>query len=498
MGILGRSSAGGTGRGALRVRAVVFFCGAAVLGGGLAHLGAAGLDRAAERWLREVHLLILPDEEASFRSLATPEDRKQFQRIFWARRDPDPTTPKNEMEDAVALGRKRADDLFSSPTGGRGSETGCGQVFLLLGEPLEVEGRELKEQFNSLREMREGARRPEAWTYRSRPGDLALYTAGELRLSFDEECRFSEAGRVLDDLRRVARSRIVRPALDYRTTGDGRLVRLEDLRRDSTGSAHPPVDPGRRDFPIALEPKMLLRTQAGLGYAAGLFRVDLSGLGAGPSPTGSVEGVVFAEGVTATGAVAGKTERAFTAAPDQAAFVASYGVPLKPGPYTLRVGVRLAGGQASTASAPLEVPDFEASGLRSTPLILYPDEPNAPAAGPKDAFGAMKIGSLRLRPRFGDVFTTKDSLQVVAILFGGAKDGATGKANVRARFTLLKDGRPFAKGDEQAFDSATAVASIGPVPLTGYVPGRYGVRLEAKDTVEGTSVTDERSFEIKE
>jgi len=143
----------------------------------------ASLDKAAERWLREVHLLILPEEESTFRTLATADDRKQFERIFWARRDPDPATPKNEMEDAVAIGRKRADDLFTSARE-RGSETGCGQVFLLLGEPLEVEGREIKVQFNSVREMREGARKPEAWTYRSRSGDAALFTCGELRIAF--------------------------------------------------------------------------------------------------------------------------------------------------------------------------------------------------------------------------------------------------------------------------------------------------------------------------
>jgi GWxTD domain-containing protein len=443
-----------------------------------------------------VHLLILPDEEAAFRALVTSEDRKEFQRIFWARRDPDPTTARNEMEDAVAVGRKRADDLFTSPRE-RGSLTGCGQVFLLLGEPLEVEGREVQERFNSLRDMKEGARRPEAWTYRSRPGDPVAYTAGELRISFDEDCRFSEAGRVLDDLRRVAQSRIVRPALVYRTTSEGHLVRLEDLLRESGGvAAHPPLDPNRRDFPLALEPKVVLRTQAGLGYVAGLFRADLSALGAAISGGAPVEGVVQAEAVAASGTVAGRTERAFTATPDPSAIVASFGLTLKPAAYTVRVSVRLSGGQVSSSTVPFEVPDFEARGLASTPLILYPDEPGAPA-GPKDAFAAMTVGPLHLRPRFGEAFRATDALQVVAILFGADKDPATGKSALRASFSILKDGRAVARGQDQVFDTPSAVASVGPIPLAGFAPGRYLVRLEGKDERAGTTSVQEKAFEIR-
>ncbi len=138
----------------------------ALLAPGLA-AAPKGLDRAAERWLREVHLLILPEEEALFRSLPGPEDRKAFQQIFWARRDPDPATAKNEMEEALVTGRARANELFTSPSE-PGVETGCGQVYLLLGDPAEVQGvgqRELqgrgaRQRFDSLQPMRDGARRP--------------------------------------------------------------------------------------------------------------------------------------------------------------------------------------------------------------------------------------------------------------------------------------------------------------------------------------------------
>ena len=110
----------------------------------------------------------------------------------------------------------------------------------------------------------------------------------------------------------------------------------------------------------------------------------------------------------------------------------------------------------------------------------------------------MRLGTLRLRPRFGDVFKTRDSLQVVAVLFGASKEAGTGKAALRATFTILKDGKAVAKGEDQIFDTPTAVASVGPIPLAGYALGRYLVRLEGKDGLAGTSVVQEQAFEIRE
>jgi GWxTD domain-containing protein len=472
------------------------------LAGG-AHLAAAekGLDKASEKWLREVHLLMLPEEDALFRTLQSAEERKEFQRIFWARRDPDPTTPRNEMEEALVKGRARADDLFTSPNE-RGVETGCGQVFLLLGDPLEVQGTEpravqgrgAREKFDSLQPMRDGARPPEVWIYRSKPGDAEAYTGGELRIAFDDACRFPEGGRILDDLRVVARSRIVRPGLDYQKTAEGRLVPLEALLKPQGAAVAAPMA-GASDFPVALDPKLLLRTQAGVGYAAGLVRADLAAakVAIGPGP---LAGNVSVEATPASGPAV-KAQRAFSATvAADGSLTASYGVSLKPGHYTLRVGVTLTGGKSASAMLALDVPDFEAPGLHVTPLILYPDEP-APPADPKDPYSALSVGPLRLRPRFGDAFKAADALQVVSVVSGGKTDAA-GKPNVHARFSILKDGKPVAKGDDQAFDTAMAVASIGPVPLTGFAPGHYAVRLEAKDAAAGTSVVEERPFELKE
>src|SRR5215510_11628780 len=135
----------------------------------LAAASGEKLDKDSQRWLERVRLFFVPGEEEEFRRLRDAEERKEFQRLFWARRDPTPATPENELQDAVVRAWKAADDRFSA-AGSAGSETGCGQVLALLGDPTEVDRREVSARFDNTQTMREGSRPPEAWIYKSRPG----------------------------------------------------------------------------------------------------------------------------------------------------------------------------------------------------------------------------------------------------------------------------------------------------------------------------------------
>jgi GWxTD domain-containing protein len=465
----------------------------AIVVGGAA---ASAADTSGERWFKEVRLLVLADEEALHATLADPADRAEFERIFWARRDPDPTTPANEFQGAVARARTRADERFTR-SGQKGSDTDCGQLFLLLGEPTEVTGRETKVHFDAAEALR-GSRRPEVWIYRSRPGDAIAFTGGELRVSLDEECRFAEGARVRDDLQRVARSKVVQPRLGYLKKPDGHLARLEDARAALSAAPVPTaLGAARADFPLALEPKMLLRTPSGEAYAAGLIRADLKGLRADGAPPRALDATVTVQAVDAAGQAAPMFERAVRGAVSaDGTFTASYGLPLRPGRYVLRVGL-VAGDKTSVASTPIEVPDYDAPGLKLGSLLVYPETGLAPPADAQDPYSAFTVGALRLHPRFGNVFTKADSLHAVCVIYGGQADAATGKPSLRARLSFNKDGRPVAVGQPETFDTASAVVSVGPVPLADFAPGPYVARVEAIDLVTGKQVTLETAFEIQ-
>lgn len=452
---------------------------------------AERIDEASKRWLAKMHLFLTPEEDALFGELADAGAREEFQRIFWARRDPDPRTPANELEEAVREVGKRADELYSVP-GRRGSETGCGLVLALLGEPLERTGREAKVMFENDAYVREGALPPETWIYRDRPGYPISFTGGELSISFDSSCEFAEGGRVLDELRRVAVSLVVRPEIEYRRTATGGLERLENVMPVVGGRAL--LASGRSDFPLTAESTLLVRTREGDAYAAGLIRAEL---GADVDTTGA-QATVVAAAVDESGEIGDVAERKVRpAAQGDGAAIASWGMKLDPGHHTLRVGLGV-GNRAAVAPVELDVPDFGAPGLKTSSLLVFP-ETSAPLSGdPGDAYGALTVGTMPIRPRFGNAFETADEIQVVCVLYGGAVDPGTGKAALRTRFSFLKGGRPVAQDQPQTLETPNAVASVGPVPLSGFDPGRYLVRLEIEDQVAGKKERREAAFEIKE
>ncbi len=475
-----------------------------------------------KRFPKLAHLLLVPGEREVLKSLKDDQDRREFQKIFWARRDPSPGTPTNEFEDVVRAVWKRSDDLFSYPNQ-KGSETGCGQVLALLGRPEEILGKgDVPRQptagpqsqpdgqpapapasgrmFDNMAYLREGStREPETWVYRDRPALPYHFTSAELRIAFDSECRFAEGGIVAADLQRAASALVTRPDLGYSQASDGRLVPLAaaaaaapSLSGAGAGARALLAAP-RQDFPLVAETKLLMRGPKGESYLAGLLR-------ASPPASGApIRFSVAAQAADAGGQVAASAAREVAATPEaDGSLVSSWGLTLKPGRYTVTVATLLAGGPGSASTLEVEVPDFGGTVLVASPLVLYPDEPPAPgAADARDPYAALQLGPMRLHPRLGNVFEAKDALMVVATLHGAKLDAATGQAGLKTRYSVLKDGKPVARGAQDVFTKSDAVASVGPIPLAGYAPGAYVVRLDVTDTVANQTLRQEAAFEIR-
>jgi GWxTD domain-containing protein len=479
----------------------------------LASFGAtAGAADAVDvrRFPKLAHLLLLPDEQALLGQLKDDKDRRTFQAIFWARRDPSPGTPANEFEDNVRAAWKHADDLFSYPNE-KGSQTGCGQVIALLGPPEEVKAagepaaapppnadpttaRGAGRAFDNMAYLREGPNRgPEIWVYRDRPQLPYHFTGAELRIDFDPECRFAEGGIVADDMRRAAEALVTRPELAYTRGADGHLLAPPGGGAAATSTAPAAgvralLSQPRDDFPLAAEPKLVMRTSKGETYVAGLVQATPENAAAAATLS------VAAEAKDAGGQSAAATSSEVKSA--GAPYVGSWGLTLKPGHYRLTVAAQLAD-KGSVASLDLDVPDFSGKALAASPLLAYPDEPQAAAAGSGDPCAALRLGTMRLCPRLGNVFVPSDSLLVVATLYGATVDPASGKASLKARYSILKDGRPVARGAEDVYPTADAVASVGPIPLGAYAPGSYVVRLDVTDAIAGQSLQRETPFEIR-
>ena len=98
---------------------------------------ADDLTGSNKEWLRKVGAIILPEEEQLYRDLRL-EDRPEFERIFWARRDPATGTarPENAFKTAYFEALDEAGSSFQAWGDSRsGWDTDCGRVYLLLGPP---------------------------------------------------------------------------------------------------------------------------------------------------------------------------------------------------------------------------------------------------------------------------------------------------------------------------------------------------------------------------
>jgi len=456
---------------------------------------AQKLDGDDKKFLADVRPLMLADEETMFKKLKEKSDRLEFQKIFWARRDPDLATPQNEVQEQYLKDRALADRNYGI-AGTPGSATDCGRVFILLGKPDEVQ-----EQASS---MNPGMRVPQSWVYRDKPG--RTFQGGRAVIAFDAECRGTVS---LDSqLDRIAFTKVLHPNIDYRFGKDGKLVKLADLLPKDT-QARALFKQPRQEFPIAAQASYLKVADGGTALL-GLVRGETAGLTV--SEAGGVKSVnvsVAASAVAADGTEAGWTEQGMTVpvGPD-GSFVASLKLGLKPGKYSLKAGaVDLKGGKGSLATLPIEVPDFSkiesaADGTThpvptAAPVLLVRDIEDLPAGAPPDPahpFAAFTLGGARLKPYFGSTFHQADNVTIFYQVYDLSTD-LNGKADATATITILK-GSVTKANARNPVTTAVGGSAVGPVPLSGFEPGKYVVQLHLVDRLSKKDVVQETGIEI--
>lgn len=481
----------------MSLRQTLAFVAAAALLAPAAASAAEKLDKDAKKWLDTVHPLMLPEEEKTFRELKDKSERDEFQKIFWARRDPDLETPANEFRTEYEKTAADVDNRFRV-SGKVGSATDCGRVYILLGAPDDVK-REAGASAS-------GPRVPETWIYRDRPG--MKFKDGQAQIIFDAECQLPQGAKLADQMNRVAEGKIVNPNIDYRKGSDGRLVKAADqLPKPSPGTAL--LKAPRQDFPVGTQGKMFLRSPGGGGsYVAGLIHGDASGLTVQDvGGKKAVKVLVATQAVDETGKATAANEREMMAEVGaDNSFVASYGMALKPGKYTLNVAVLDAAGQkGSVASAPLSIPDFATEELALSELMILQDVQEGITVTPQDPYWAFSLGNTRFLPHFDNVFSPSDSVTLLGVVYN-AKNAAAGgdaaaspppKNSVTVGFTITKGGTMIAQAQDQTYDTETATPAVGPVPLAKYVPGKYVVRMKVHDNVAQKDYTKEAEFEVK-
>jgi len=93
-----------------------------------------------QKWIEEEVVYIVTDREKEvFLELQTVEERVRFIEAFWARRDPNPATPLNELREEHYKRIDYANQFLGRDTFRPGWRTDRGRFHILLGEPKTIE-----------------------------------------------------------------------------------------------------------------------------------------------------------------------------------------------------------------------------------------------------------------------------------------------------------------------------------------------------------------------
>lgn len=481
---------------ALAARLCLSLAAAALLA---APAAAEKLSKESKKWLEEeVAPIVTPSEAKIFKDLKEA-DRLEFQKIFWSRRDPsndNVAKPENEFKTEYLQRKLEADQKFRV-AGRLGSQTDCGRVYILLGEPDEKKA-------GPREEAQLGSRNPESWIYNDKPS-LSI-KGGSMKLEFDSQCRLPEGAQFGEQLTRLAESKVLRPNLEYTFGKDGRLKKLVDMLPKPSPAQTLLKEP-RQDFVLSADIDYLKTADGGTALV-GVVRGVVEGLATqdvGGKKVAKI--VVAAQATNEEGRVAANYEQA-TLAPVGAdgSFSASYRLGLKPGKYDVRVAaLEEATKKGSAADKTTEVPDFNTGELTVASLIAVREieespaqnDPTHPFNDPAHPFAAFLLGGARLVPYATLTLQRSDTLSIFYQYYDAKLDEATGKASVVASLHIQKADKTVARAPDQPFEAAVGGTVVGPVPLDKYEPGSYLVKLKVTDNKTKKDATRELAFEVK-
>ena len=131
--------------------------------------------------------LMMTQEKTDWASVKTDAEAKAFIELFWARRDPTPETPDNELRQQIETRIADADKRFGfgkTP----GSQTDRGLVYALVGEPTQIVNRVTRPGVVGSASQFQRPINIEAWIYRNEAAQRVTGTKSfDIAFNFHDE-----------------------------------------------------------------------------------------------------------------------------------------------------------------------------------------------------------------------------------------------------------------------------------------------------------------------
>jgi GWxTD domain-containing protein len=445
-----------------------------------------------KHWIEEeVALLITDEEEKEFLSLLSDADRDRFIAIFWARRDPTPGTVKNEFKEEWYSRLAYVKKSFTRGVS-KGWRSDQGRVYMLLGPPAQTQGTSPRNLEKSVGGTQQKLGE-DIWYYQRMP-ELNLFSNfyvvfREYQYGYDLD--FLTDQKILRAMEIFPKKVIFSPDLDElpgygfildENSFEGRLI--NELL--SSGE-------GIKSFSLELKP-FFSQATTGDTYVSFLAAID-------PRPADTKN---FKE-ITFFGKIKGnRTEQDFldsvkSIKADGDRVLATFGLPAKPGKSILFLGAY--GNEDSLHTllkVSLYIPEYKKGELSTSSLILSHEVKKTKSKEQEEDFDPFQIGQFRAIPRWGHVFKTSESLNVLYLIYNPEPNDD--RVSLLAEYFLISEEVAYKlepQDIQQKNEEGKAIVGGTQITLSPLKPGRYTFRIKLTDRYSGKAILREADFTIE-
>ena len=454
--------------------------GLTLLVGSSAYADGDKLSKDDKKWLEEeVAALITAEELEIFENLKS-KDRKLFKEIFWARRDPNPMTPKNEFIEDYQARVKAADDNIKN-VGTKGSRSDMGRVAILLGSPTENnrEGQLVTWKYDPNPSL--GI--PDGLTVQYRDMGMGLRRVG----SDDVDAT----------LEHVKTQYLMNRGVTYTLDDDGRLLK--------PSTEFDPNSPAKKLLQEMIESKTenpaipfettssFFRAEEGAVYVPILFEINAEAL---TWKKDKASATIFGAVQNAEGQTLFPFEQVVEL--ENKNGLATYEMPLQvvAGPYTALFGVLdNESNTVGTRVFPLVVPDFGGSEMTLSSILAFSEERAVESSAGTPGHG-FQFGQTQFIP--SKTYSTSGFIGLFFFVYGFAVDEETGQGALTAQYIFFKDGKRKGQTAPRPLQiEADLAGGLDQIPLATFEPGDYMLRVKVIDKVTKKIITEEVEFVVE-
>jgi GWxTD domain-containing protein len=473
--------------------------------------------------------LMTNDERKQWSAISNDAAAQQFIDLFWARRDPTPSTAANEFRDAVNERVAVADSRFAQGRT-KGSATDRGKVFILLGSPTHIR-RASSEPTMTIQTpggdgpnptTNQGYSPKEVWEFEQAKSQLPLgqpmveivfidqYATNEWKLDrvprtdpakvFEQVAASFITQPTLTEVPKYTAAAAAAPAPVHAAPVAIAAPAVPTLTTEALRSAVTAARTAKPSDTLFMTSGEFITPEGEHFVPVQLWAPKSAGLAGGTEVTffGTVQGedgkevVSFEEPVT------------LIASNDDAYYARS--LTLGPGKYTGTFGFAREGKPVSVVTRPIVVTGLEKDAPGVSGLMLSSHiYPLTEAQRPTDPFS---FGGLRVVPRGNSTFRTADELWYFIELRNPGKDATTtqpkltmavsvtGKTNEGRNVKMLG---PSSEVPAQELKGVPGHFGVGQaMPLSTFKPGEYKLTVKLTDAVLGKTWELSEPFRIIE